>query len=91
MVKFTKEEYYSKWEAVSKKFEETPDSTVTRDQVRGILEENDVPAEFIDSHFGAVMDYVDGKHVSELDEETMKGFVHDIFVSAKEAGLIEDS
>ena len=65
-------------------------NVVTRDDVRQILEDNHVPAEFIDGHFTEVMDYVDGKHVSEIDEEVMKKFVHEIYVSAKEAGLIAD-
>ena len=90
MVTFTKAEYHEKWEAVGNSFAADPDRTVTRDDVRKILEDNQVPADFIDGHFTAVMDYVDGKHVSEIDEEVMKNFVHEIYVSAKEAGLISD-
>ena len=63
---------------------------MTRAEVRKILEDNGVPAEAIDAHFTAVIDYVDGKHVSEIDHEVMKGFIEEIYVVAKEVGLVSD-
>ena len=90
MAKFTTAEYYEKWDEVRKSFAQDPDRTVTRDDVKKILEENNVPAVVIDSHFTAVIDYVDGKHVSEIDHEVMKGFIEEIYIVAKEGGLVSD-
>ena len=60
---------------------------MTSADVRKVLEENGVPAEAIDAYFTAVIDYVDGKHVSEIDHEVMKGFIEEIYVVFKESGL----
>ena len=90
MAKFTTAEYFEKWDEVRKSFREDPDRTVTSADVRKVLEENGVPAEAIDAYFTSVIEYVDGKHVSEIDHEVMKGFIEEIYVVFKESGIVSD-
>jgi hypothetical protein len=69
MVKLTEEAFSEKWQEVLNYFNEDINQVVTRDKIVEICNANNIPDDFIETHFKGMIDYCDGKKVEDLELE----------------------
>ncbi|CAI2386291.1 unnamed protein product [Moneuplotes crassus] len=85
--KYTKDEFFTEWNLIAQEFHKNPDNILTKAMIESVLITHNLPPAFIQAHFLPMMDYCDGKKISEIDEDVIEEYAQEIFQRACDQGI----
>ncbi|CAI2386576.1 unnamed protein product [Moneuplotes crassus] len=84
---YTKDSFFTEWYLATEELQQVPENILTRSTIESILVANELPMEFINTHFNPLIEYCEGKKITEVDENVVEQYAQEIFSRACAQGI----